>query len=118
MIQTIYGQKKTKYHSEKCNGYDSKKESRRADVLHLLEKQNIITNLREQVKYILTPAQYVLGFNGKQICARREYSYIADFVYNEGSKEVVEDVKGFRTSEYKKKKRLMLRIYGIEIKES
>lgn len=110
--------KPSKYHSEKSGGYDSKKEHSRAVVLHLMEKKGLITNLREQVEFELIPSQYVLGFNGKPICARKEMRYKADFVYLENGIEVVEDSKGFKTKEYKQKKRLMKRIYNIEIKET
>jgi hypothetical protein len=45
--------------------------------------------------------------------------YVADFVYIDCTTglEVVEDAKGFKTREYKKKKRLMLKIQKIKIKE-
>ena len=48
----------------------------------------------------------------------RECSYVADFVYIEDGKEVVEDSKGKKTREYQIKKKLMLWRYGIEIKET
>lgn len=110
--------KKSKYRSNKSGGYDSKKEHNRAITLHFLERQGIISNLREQVRFELIPNQYIKAYNGKTICARRSMSYIADFVYTEKETEVVEDCKGFRTSIYKQKKRLMKRIYNIEIKET
>lgn len=45
--------------------------------------------------------------------------YIADFVYfdEQRKEEVVEDVKGYRTAVYKRKKKLMRQQHGIEIKE-
>ena len=48
----------------------------------------------------------------------RPVTYIADFVYYEGKKEIVEDVKGYRTDVYKLKKRLMWVVHGIEIRET
>jgi hypothetical protein len=112
--------KKHKYSAVKTNGYDSKKEAKRAGTLKLLEKAGEITDLREQVTFVLCPAQYVKGFNGKDICARREMKYIADFVYVDvkTGQTVVNDAKGFRTPEYKKKANLMRRIYGIIIHET
>ena len=110
--------KKSKYHNEKSGGYDSKKEHSRAVVLHLMEKRGLISDLREQVTFELIPAQYVQGFNRKLICARRAMKYVADFVYVENGKFTVEDSKGFKTVVYKQKKRLMKRIYNIEIKET
>ena len=48
----------------------------------------------------------------------RPVTYIADFVYHEGKKEIVEDVKGYQTDVYKLKKRLMWVVHGIEIRET
>lgn len=105
-----------KYHSEKAlfNGvqYDSRREARRAEELHLLEIAGKITNLRRQVRYPLIPSQYE---NGK--CVERGVSYIADFVYEENGRTVIEDTKGVRTPEYIIKRKLMLQEYGIRIKE-
>jgi hypothetical protein len=109
--------KKSKYRSERSGGYDSKKEHRRGVVLELMEKQGYITNLKKQVRYVLAPSQYIT-VGGKQVFVRMELAYVADFVYNELGREVVEDVKGYRTAEYKRKKRLMKLIYGIVIKET
>lgn len=46
------------------------------------------------------------------------YKYFADFTYYDktGERKVI-DVKGFRTREYKKKRRLMLKVHGITIIE-
>ena len=57
------------------------------------------------------------GKKGKVL--ERECSYIADFVYDlpDGG-TVIEDCKGMRTPAYKIKKKLMLHIHGIQIKES
>lgn len=110
--------KKSKYSNTKTNGYDSKKESKRADVLKLLNKSGVISELQEQVPFVLAPAQYVKNIKGKEVCARREMKYIADFVYTENGLKIIEDCKGFRTKEYLKKKNLMKRIFEIEIKET
>ena len=122
-----------KYRNRKViqNGitYDSAKEARRHTELILLEKAGKIQNLQRQVKFVLIPAQreycneiYTKGKKkgcfkpGKLI--EKELSYIADFVYTENGKGVVEDTKGFRTQEYKIKRKLMLYIHGIRIKET
>lgn len=94
--------------------FDSKKEANRYKELLLLEKAGEIKDLRTQVKFKLIPAQRDEA-TGKVI--ERECSYKADFVYSEGGKTVVEDVKGFRTKEYVIKRKLMLWRYGIRIKE-
>jgi hypothetical protein len=45
--------------------------------------------------------------------------YVADFVYidNDTGRMVVEDTKGFRTPDYIIKRKLMLKVHGITIKE-
>lgn len=93
--------------------FDSKKEAKRYQELILLEKAGYISNLERQVKFVLIPAQRI---NGK--VAERECSYIADFVYlDEGGKKVVEDTKGVKTKDYIIKRKLMLWVHGIRIKE-
>lgn len=107
----------SKYNSKKTvldgQVFDSKKEANRYQELLLLEKAGVIKNLSRQVKFVLIPSQR--DESGKVI--ERECSYKADFVYSEGEKTVVEDVKGFRTKEYIIKRKLMLWRYGIRIRE-
>ena len=123
---------KNKYHSKKVEVggivFDSKKEAKRYSELLLLEKAGAITELQRQVKYVLIPAQrefsneiYTKGKNkgcfkpGKLL--EKECAYIADFVYKEDGRIVVEDTKGFRTKDYIIKRKLMLHEHGIRIKE-
>lgn len=118
-----------KYKNKKVvvNGliFDSKKEANH--YIKLLEKlkNGEISNLITQVKYVLIPAQYEpdkVGVRGGKIkgkCLERECSYYADFTYidNRTGETVVEDTKGFKTPEYKLKRKLMLYVHGIRIKE-
>ena len=108
----------SKYNSKKTvvdgQTFDSKKEANRYKELRLLEKAGEIQDLRTQVKFVLIPSQRDEE-TGKVV--ERECYYKADFVYNEGEKTVVEDVKGFRTKEYIIKRKLMLEKYGIRIRE-
>ena len=117
-----------KYHNRKVRTsdgliHDSKKEAIRWNELKLMQSAGAITGLQRQVKFVLIPAQYEpdsIGKNGKfkkGKCIERECSYIADFIYNENDNLVVEDVKGVRTKEYIIKRKLMLQVYGIQIKE-
>ena len=103
-----------KYHAQKSGGYASRKEHRRANELHLLQRAGLIHELREQVSYELIPAQR--DTDGKLL--ERACSYVADFVYtdNDGN-TVVEDTKGMRTDVYRIKRKLMLHVHGIRIKE-
>lgn len=122
----------SKYHSRKVTvdgvTYDSTKEYRRFKELSLLERAGAIQNLQRQVKFVLVPAQrefcneiYTKGRNkgcfkpGKLL--EKECSYIADFVYIQNGKTVVEDTKGFMTKDYIIKRKLMLWVHGIQIKE-
>lgn len=96
--------------------FDSKKESKRYCELKMLERAGAIQDLQLQVPFILIPAQY-LEVNGKNKCVERACKYIADFVYTENGKQIVEDAKGFRTDVYKIKRKLMLYKFGIRIRE-
>jgi hypothetical protein len=117
----------SKYHSKKTvvNGieFDSKKEARRFAVLQALEQDGKIKGLRRQVEFELIPAHYepdTVGPRGgikKGKVIERKCSYIADFVYVEDGKVVVEDAKGMRTHDYVIKRKLMYHIHGIRIKE-
>ena len=94
--------------------FDSKKEYRRYRELSLLEKAGVIHSLKRQVRFELLPSQRD-AHTGKVI--ERPVTYIADFVYFEGDKLVVEDTKGFRTKDYIIKRKLMLYMHGVQIKE-
>lgn len=106
-----------KYHNIKTylNGekFDSRKEASRWKELCLMQRAGLITNLNRQVNYILIPSQYI---DGK--CVERSVSYVADFVYKQNGELIVEDTKGKKTPEYVIKRKLMLQVYGIRIKET
>ncbi len=103
--------------------FDSRKEANRYAELRMMEKAGLIKNLQMQVKYVLIPEQRepdTVGARGgihKGRLIERECAYIADFVYEENGKTVVEDTKGFRTKDYIIKRKLMLERYGIRINE-
>ena len=105
-----------KYHSKKTTVdgliFDSKKEARRWLELAVLQKEGIIRELRRQVTFEVVPAQKI---NGR--VTERPVKYIADFVYEQDGKTVVEDAKGVKTPEYIIKRKLMLERFGIRIKE-
>lgn len=91
--------------------FPSKKEAQRWRDLLLLQANGEVRNIRRQVEYRLE----VLGM---LIC-----KYRADFVYDElrasvWTDEIVEDVKGYRTPEYRLKRKLMKACLGIEIRET
>ena len=98
--------KPSKYKNVRTNGFDSKKEYERYQELLLLEKGRVIHLLDTQVSYPLVVNDITIA------------TYFADFVYWEHDQKVVEDCKGVKTPVYRLKKKLMLAIYGIEIKET
>ena len=116
-----------KYNNKKItrNGitFDSKKEARRYGELLLLERAGEITDLQRQVEFVLIPTQRdpdIIGVRGgvkKGRAIELPVKYVADFVYKENDKIVVEDTKGFKTKDYIIKRKLMLYIHGIRIKE-
>lgn len=114
--------KKSKYSNTKIvvddMKFDSKKEGNRYKLLKLLEKKGEIRELKLQVPFVLAPAQYVINYINKKVCVRREMKYIADFTYYVDDILIVEDAKGFKTTEYKHKKILMKKLFDIDIKES
>ena len=132
---------KSKYRAKKVtvNGivYDSKKEARRHAQLLDMERKGEITDLQRQVKFVLIPAQRepdTIGPRGgvkKGKLLEHECAYVADFVYRmpahtsqspsvtaplKGSL-IVEDTKGVRTKDYIIKRKLMLFVHGIRIRE-
>lgn len=119
---------KSKYNSKKVTidgiTFDSKKEAQRYTELALLERAGQIQNLECQKEFEVIPTQreklpgvdsYGRPKVGKVI--ERPVKYIADFVYTENGKMVVEDTKGYKTSDYIIKRKLMLYIHGIRIRE-
>ena len=112
-----------KYHAEPTGGHASRKENRRACQLRLMERAGLISGLREQVAYELIPAQYSVDTATSRVAKpkliERACKYVADFVYTDTAtgRTVVEDTKGFRTPEYRIKRKLMLFVHGIRIAE-
>ena len=104
--------------------FASKREARRYRDLFLLLKAGEISDLRMQVKYQLIPAQRepdTIGPKGGRKPGKlieHEVSYVADFVYKDkDGNEIVEDTKVFRTKEYILKRKMMLYLLGIRIRE-
>lgn len=106
----------SKYHAKKTvvDGitFDSRKEAKRYSELKLLERAGAIKGLQRQVRYELIPA---FDVDGKHY---RPTSYVADFVYVEDGREVVEDVKGYRTDVYRLKSKLFAYLFHVSITET
>jgi hypothetical protein len=112
--------------------FDSRLEARRYQELLLLERAGKITELYRQVEFELIPAQYEEYETGeiikrgplkgqprvKRRCLEKACKYIADFTYiDENGEYIVEDTKGDRTDKYIIKRKLMLYLHGIKIRE-
>lgn len=112
---------RSKYHNRKVivDGlkFDSVKEAKRWRELCLLYRAGEIGEVERQVEFVLIPAQRTRTPDGKAK-TERAVKYIADFVYlDKNGRQVVEDVKGVRTKEYIIKRKLLLFLRGIAIKE-
>lgn len=108
--------------------FDSTKEARRWEQLLLLQRAGKIVDLQRQVSYELLSNQYVTypRFSKKgerlkdgQKLLERKVEYVADFVYTdaETGENIVEDAKGMRTKDYIIKRKLMLAVHSIKIRE-
>jgi hypothetical protein len=80
--------------------FDSIAESKRYKELVLLQRAKHIKDLQLQPKFLL---QESFKKNGKTY---RKIEYIADFMYEEKGKVIIEDVKGMETKEFKIKRKL------------
>lgn len=94
----------SKYHNKKVQidmyVFDSIAESKRYKELALMEKAGLISQLELQPRFLLQE-----GFkkNGKTY---RKIEYIADFMYLQDGKIIIEDVKGKQTDVFKLKYKL------------
>lgn len=93
--------------------FGSKAEANRYLILSSLQRSGLIKGLVMQVKYPLISNQRKDDNTIERGCA-----YIADFVYIEEGKLIIEDVKGGKsTPEFIIKRKLMLEKHGITIRE-
>ena len=115
-----------KYHNRKVKTsdgvvHDSRKEANRWVELNLLERAGEITELKRQVEFLLIPPQYedvTMGKKKKRKLVERAVVYRADFVYQDENGDIhVEDTKGYKTRDYIIKRKMMLYVYGIKIRE-
>lgn len=106
--------------------FDSRKEALRYRELSMLWRAGVISDLELQKEFELIPAQYETfpryGKKGQRLkdgkrCIEKPVKYKADFVYKENGSVIVEDTKGVKTKDYIIKRKLMLHIHNIKIKE-
>lgn len=109
-FEEIHVKKETKYKSISVilDGifFRSTKEGNRYIELRFKQKMGLISELKLQVPFELIVEGILIE------------KYIADFTYIENGIFIVEDTKGKKLSDYRRKKKWMKNIYGIEIKES
>lgn len=88
--------------------FASTREMKRYSELKLMEKAGVITGLLLQPRFLLQPA--FKDGDGKAV---RAIHYVADFSHIDvkTERQVVTDVKGFRTEVYKLKRKLFLYKY-------
>ena len=92
--------------------FHSDGEYRRWIELKWMQRAGKISDLKRQVRYELIPSQK------GETRTERKVVYVADFVYVQNGKTIVEDFKGKKTTDYILKRKLMLYKYGIEILET
>lgn len=104
--------KRPKYNNQKTVigdvEFDSVKEAKRFMQLSHWQHIGAISNLELQVPYELNTG------------GTHSLKYVADFVYTDNviNEVIVEDTKGMVTTLFKKKKRLMKKLYNIDVKIS
>lgn len=134
---TESGAMMNKYNARKATApdgqrFDSVKEMNRYCELKLLERSGKIRDLRRQVKFELVPVQRgespgvykagpQKGMPKPGSVTEQAVNYVADFCYRKGNEYIVEDVKGCRKGAaydlFVIKRKLMLYVHGIRIKE-
>jgi hypothetical protein len=112
---------RNKYGNRKTGSYASVKEAKRAFELQLMQQGKQIRNLKEKTRFLLIPAQYTKPPKAYRI-AEHACNYECDFEYEEwtatGWQRAVEDCKGVLTKEYRIKRKLMLFVHGIKVRET
>lgn len=102
--------KQNKYRAQKTEvdniRFDSKREATRYQDLKIMEREGLITDLKLQVSFPLVVNEVLIA------------TYRSDFEYVENGQRVVEDTKGVKTPVYKLKRRLMLALHGVHIRET
>lgn len=106
-----YGNRKTVIDG---HTFDSKREAGRYGELKLLERTGQITDLELQPRFELIPKQRRDDGKSERAC-----EYVADFRYTDTAtgQIVIEDAKGVRTDAYIIKRKLVLQVHGITVRE-
>ena len=112
--------KKSKYGNKKTVidniVFDSKKEAAYYNTLKMLKRAGEVLKIDLQPEFPYNMYCTVPGINDGSRVYAKQYKYVADFrvFYKDGHIEII-DTKGFSTAEFKRKKKIIEAIYGIEI---
>jgi hypothetical protein len=106
----------SKYRNEAEGGFDSKKEARRHRQLRILEAACAIRDLEHHKRFLLVPEQR----DASGALIERAVYYEADFTYVDvpSGEFIAEDTKGVRTPLYILKRKLMLFVHRIRVRET
>lgn len=132
MTMNKYGAKKI---TDPFTGFvfDSKKEYNRWCNLRLLERAGKISDLKRQVTFELIPTQREestevykagpqKGLPKPGAIIEKAVDYVADFTYYQDGEYIVEDTKGYKKGAayqlFVIKRKMMLSVHGIRIKET
>jgi hypothetical protein len=85
--------------------FHSAKEARRYGELKILQAAG-------EIRALMLQPRFKLAVNGQHVT-----TYVADFIYDQGGKTVVEDVKGYKTELYKLKAKLFAAVHGFDVTE-
>lgn len=130
LLVDVKKEAKSKYGNRRCEyeglKFASELERDRYIYLKACQLRGEIKNLRMQVRYDLFPDEYedvVIHLKTKEkIVKKRTYTgvfYTADFVYENGGKEVVEDTKGSMKAvsrDFELRMKMMHYLKGIDLK--
>ena len=112
-----YGAKPITVNGER---FDSTGEYRRWCELKLLERSGAIHGLKRQRRYTLKVARYGVPWPDKETpilyASGRKAAYVADFVYEENGKMIIEDFKGVDTPLSKLKRAIVETMFKTKIR--
>jgi benzoyl-CoA reductase/2-hydroxyglutaryl-CoA dehydratase subunit BcrC/BadD/HgdB len=96
--------------------FDSRKEANYYNTLKLLKRAGEVTLIELQPEFPYNMFCTAPDIPGISMVYSKIYKYIADFrvTYKDGHVEIV-DTKGFATAEFKRKQKIVEKIYGIKI---
>lgn len=89
--------------------FDSKSEANHYIKLKALQKAGVIKKLKRQVNF---PFEITIrNPNNLELVVVEKLTYRADFVYDKNGKTIVDEVKGYETSQWKKKRKYFEALY-------